>query len=206
MRMRSRSSTASTAARRIEVDPLVAIEAALMFTVFLSVVSVSVLYRERLLGRLRDGRYEPVASAPGRFAFRSDYGLVEFDLDGGSVRIGLDGASRTIALAQVRGLHVETMEELASLSDEIIGGADVLGSLRDRIRWTNVVLQLDSGERVPLFGAGQLERREALGQRQLLRLREWMQRRGWVGNARLEAARAHARILDGVPSLRPRVA
>lgn len=89
-------------------------------------------------------------------------GKFSFDKAGQELKMTLNDQPRTIPFQSITGLEFR-LEESSANALEFLTGWSIwdFGKYRDRFLWCHVNLVTDDGVEVPIFVAGQYEKREA---------------------------------------------
>jgi hypothetical protein len=181
------------------VDGMIAVFAITAFVI------AGVVYQQfRFFARAHLGQFDELPSEPGRFRFRSDFGLFELDPHAGRVRIVGESGSRVRALDSVVAIGLHQEESLRPWWEDLLVGAnvtDLLVAYRDRIVWHIVSFDFDDGTREPAFAVGEYERRE-FGTTWLIRWRVALLRRwGWQADVPRMAIHVRDALLSHLPRL-----
>jgi hypothetical protein len=156
----------------------------------------------RLIGHRQLGQFEVLASEPGRFRFRSDFGIVEFDPAADRVLLVGEASSGSWPLRDDARVDIRREESRLGLLTELAQGfdwTDLLPAYRDRVVWHVVVLALDNGTVVPVYAIGEHERRE-FGWTDVLRDQVKLLRRlGWLPDVPKLAEQVRATLLAQLP-------
>jgi len=156
--------------------------------VLLAIVTAIAAYVSFARQGVRKGRFDPASHLPGHFAFRSDFGLVDFDPQTRTVGVAALAGGATIGIDEVLRAELKRTEDSATLFDDLDTAAK--DDARYRVVWHTVVLRLRDGNAVPVFVAGQLERPVD----RLTGASSWAHRRGWLPVARAQALRVLGQV------------
>ncbi len=168
----------------------------------LAIVSAAYVAAAAHFGRIRKGRCVVRRSAAGEPIIETDLG--QFTLAGeGQLRIqSAQGDARAIPLTDVRAARFGYVAK-PDLVAELAYGFDpwdLSGRWRDRTEWYEITLITVRGD-VPLFIAGQLERREPFMQCWFDLINESLTQWGWRKDVHDESQQALDRVLAAFKSV-----
>ena len=120
-----------------------------------------------VLYRIKKGTFRPVGSSRegGAIGFETDYG--RFILSPSKEALfydGKGGSGLKFAFTDIKRLTSRHSDESSWLGEFVFGLDfwDLFQSNRDTVQWRRLALEMNEGEQLPLFIAGQYVRREIL--------------------------------------------
>lgn len=133
----------------------------LLFAVLLAVCGSLYVAAMAYFGRVQKGRCAVRRSRSGESIIETDLGLFTITGDGRFVVTAVNGSARSLPLAAVRAARFSYVAKPNLLAELAFGFNlwDLFGRWEDRTEWYQIALVTSEGE-IPLFVAGQLERRE----------------------------------------------
>ncbi len=114
--------------------------------------------------RIKKGMFKPSPGGQGRYRFRTDHGSFKIDREEKCLGLSSGQVVEKIPFDEISHIEYQYGKASSLLAELYFDAPDPLMQV-DKIGWYVVVVVTTGGRKIPLFSAGQLERREFLWNR-----------------------------------------
>jgi len=117
-----------------------------------------------LFRRLKRARFKVTEDSPDTYSFLTDVGSYRIDRRTRTFFFAISGRRSTASLDELRRLRYGYLDKSAFMAEMFFGFdvTDFFGPYQDINHWYEIHLETSSGEKIPLFTAGQYQPREFL--------------------------------------------